>query len=64
MEIAADEAKLALDVILDSSSRRKLGQTRTIERCLKNLCMKLRVDKISVLDFLNSVSYNIRKRCN
>jgi len=64
MEISADDAKLALDAIGDSRTIRKLGQTRTIETRLKNLCIQIQADKISVLDFLTAVSHNIRKRCD
>ncbi|KAF0768563.1 Uncharacterized protein FWK35_00001557 [Aphis craccivora] len=58
MEISADDAKLALD----ARSVRKLGQTRTIETRLENLCIQIQEGKIGVLDFLTAVSHNIRKR--
>jgi len=63
MEISAVDAKLALSGG-DSRSVRKLGQTRTIETRLKNLCTQIQEGKIGVLDFLTAVSHNIRKRCD
>ena len=63
MEISADEAKLALDAVGDSKTVKKLGQTRTVEKRLQNLCIQIQTGNIGVLDFLTAVSHNIRKRC-
>jgi len=63
MEISADEAKLALDAVGDSKTVKKLGQTRTVEKRLQNVCIQIQAVNIGVLDFSTAVSHNIRKRC-
>ncbi|KAF0717561.1 FLYWCH-type domain-containing protein [Aphis craccivora] len=64
-EVASDYAKLALDDIGESNIKTtKLGQMRTTEIRLKELCATFVSGKINISDFLNSTSHNIRKQSN
>jgi len=63
-EISADETKLVLDAVGNSRTIKKLGQTRTVETRLQNVCIQIQAGKIGVLDFLTAVNQNIRKRCD
>jgi len=38
MEISAGEATLALDAVGNSTTMKKPGQTRTVEKRLQNVC--------------------------
>lgn len=48
-----------LDAVGDSKIIRKLGQIRTVETCLQNLCTQIQMGKIGMLHFLTAVSYNL-----
>jgi len=63
MEVAADQAKLALSNVGDYAGSTKLGTKKLIENRLKNLCMQIKNNDITILDFLKAVSHNIRKQC-
>uniref|UniRef100_A0A2S2NMR4 FLYWCH-type domain-containing protein n=1 Tax=Schizaphis graminum TaxID=13262 RepID=A0A2S2NMR4_SCHGA len=64
-EVASDYAKLALDDIGETNMKTtKLGQMRTTEIRLKELCARFVSGKINISDFLNSISHNIRKQSN
>lgn len=55
MEIAADEAKVALNTVGENlSDRKKLEQSRVIENRLQNLCIEIQAGEFGVLDFLKS----------
>jgi len=58
MEISADEAKLALNTVGDSRTIKNLGQTRTVETRLQNVCIQIQAGKIGMLDFLTAISHN------
>ena len=62
-EVAADYAKLALDDVGEGNKKTtKLGQMRTTEIRLQELCARFVSEKINIPDFLNSISHNIRKQ--
>ncbi|CAH1731419.1 unnamed protein product [Aphis gossypii] len=64
-EIASNYAKLALDDVGETNMKTtKLGQMRTTEIKLKELCARFVSGKINTSDFLNSISHNIRKQSN
>jgi len=62
MEISTDKAKLALDVVGDSKTVKKLGQTRTVEKRLQNVCIQIQAGNIGVLDFFNSYKSKYKKK--
>ena len=57
MNISADEAKLALDSVGISRTIKKLGQIRTVEKRLQNVCSQIQAGNIGVLDFLTVISH-------
>jgi len=64
-EVAADYAKLALDDVGESNKKStKLGQMKTMEKRLQELCARFVSEKINIPDFWNSISHNIRKQCS
>jgi len=55
-EVAADYAKLALDDVGEIDKKiTKLGQMRTTESRLQELCARFVSGKINIPDFLNSI---------
>jgi len=48
MDISADEAKLALDVVGNSRTFKKLGQTKIVEKHLQNVCIQIEAGNIGV----------------
>lgn len=62
MEVAGDQEKLTLSNVGDYG-RTKLGTKQLTENRLKNVCMQIKNNDISILDFLKAVSHNIRKQC-
>jgi len=62
MEVAADQAKLELSNVRDYGNT-KLSTKKLNENRLKNVCMQIKNNDISILDFLMVISHNIRKQC-
>ena len=63
MEVAADQAKLALNNVVDRVQSTKLDTKQLSENRLKNVCVQIKNNEIIMLDSLVAVSHNIRKQC-
>lgn len=59
-EVSADRGKLALNDVGESFRKKKLGISGTVEKRIKEPCLRIEKNEISVEAFLKSISHKIR----